>query len=163
MKRAIYSGLIAAALMIALISIPVWAQISNFDSIIASGDVTAGDDITSGDDVISTDDVTVGDDIVIGGLERLTAATAISVTTDGTVTPTGSYQPLESAGTVATSDITVLTAGTIVHLVNTTNTSITFTDTATLKLSGNAALGQYDTLTILSDGTNWIEVGQVNN
>ena len=43
-----------------------------------------------------------------------------------------------------------------------TNT-ITITDTGTLKLSGNAALGQYDTITLWSDGTNWIEISETNN
>lgn len=163
MRRPLLSSLIAVALLVVLLSLPAIAQISNFDSIVASGDVTANDDITSGDDVIATDDVTVGDDIVVGGLYQLTAATTITVSNDSTVTPTGSYQPLTSAANVGTATIAVQGAGTVVHLVNTTNTTITFTDTGTLKLSGNAALGQFDSLTLISDGTNWVEISEANN
>lgn len=163
------SALITAVLLGVLMSLPAIAQISNFDSIVASGDVTAGDDLTAGDDVISTDDVTVGDDIVvtddatIGGLYKLSKAVSVTVTPGSTITPVGSYQLLTSAANVGTSDITVLAAGTVVHLINVANTTITLTDTGTLKLSGNAALGQYDSLTIISDGTNWIEVSETNN
>jgi len=41
--------------------------------------------------------------------------------------------------------------------------TITLTDTGTLKLGGNAALGQYDSITLLSDGTNWIQVSKADN
>jgi hypothetical protein len=91
------------------------------------------------------------------------AQTAISVTHDAIITPTGSYQQLESAGTVGTSSIAAGSAGQILVLVNTTNTTITISDTGTLKLSSNAALGQYDSLTLISDGTNWIEIGEGGN
>ena len=43
-----------------------------------------------------------------------------------------------------------------------TNT-ITITDTAPLIMAGNLALGQYDNLTLRSDGTRWIEMGRSNN
>ena len=87
----------------------------------------------------------------------------MTVTTDGTITPTGSYQPLSSSGNVQTASITAGTAGDILFLVNTANTTITISDTGTLKLGGNRALGQYDTLTLMSDGTNWIERSFTNN
>lgn len=145
MKRAILSGVIAALLLVALVSLPVLAQISNFDNIVVSNDFV------------------VVDDANVGGLMRYTAATAVTVSNDSTVTPTGSYQPLTSAGNAGTATITVLSAGTVVHFVNTANTTITFTDTGTLKLSGNAALGQFDTLTVVSDGTNWVELSKTNN
>jgi len=48
-------------------------------------------------------------------------------------------------------------------LVNVGSNTITLTDTGTLKLSANAALGQYDTITLQSDGTNWIELAKANN
>jgi hypothetical protein len=41
--------------------------------------------------------------------------------------------------------------------------TITLTDTGTLKLSGNAALGQYDNITLMSDGANWVELSETNN
>lgn len=46
MKRAILSGLIAALLLVALVSLPVLAQISNFDNIVITNDLVVGDDIT---------------------------------------------------------------------------------------------------------------------
>lgn len=108
-------------------------------------------------------DLTVGDDIAVTGDLVLTPATPISVTMNATITPLGSYQPLTSAGTVNTASITVGAAGTVLTLVNSANTSIVFTDTGTLKLTGNITLGQYDTLTLVSDGTNWVMRSTANN
>lgn len=104
-------------------------------------------------------DLTLSDDL------NLTAQSAATVTNGGDVTPSGAYVPLTAAGNVGTSSIvtTSATTGDIVQFVNSANVTITFTDTGALKLSGNAALGQYDTLTLLFDGTNWIEIAQVDN
>jgi hypothetical protein len=85
------------------------------------------------------------------------------LTQDATLTPTGTYQPIASAGNIGTSSVAVLAAGTVVNIINTSNVTINFTDTGTLMLSGDAALGQYDTLTLWSDGTNMIEIAQTNN
>lgn len=94
---------------------------------------------------------------------RLSPNTAISVTQNMTITPRGSYQPLESAGNVGTAAIARGNAGDVLLLINQTNTTITISDTGTLKLGGNRALGQFDTLTLVSDGTNWIERAFTNN
>lgn len=115
------------------------------------------------DDAAVGDDLTVADDTVLAGDLTLTPATAITLTMNATLTPLGSYQPIRSAGTVNTSSITAGTAGDVLTLVNIANTSIVFTDTGTLKLGGNRTLGQYDTLLLVSDGTNWIEVSTTNN
>lgn len=157
MKRAVFSGLIAAALLGVLLSLPVLAQISNFDSIVASGDVTAGDDVVAGDDA------TVGDDLSVGGWINGNAATAVTVTAGGTITPTGTYQRITAAAARGTSSVTGHAAGRIVFLVNVGSNTITLTDTGTLKIAGNAALGQYDTILLQSDGTNWIELARANN
>lgn len=89
--------------------------------------------------------------------------TSITVANDTVITPLGSYQPISSAGTVGTASITVQAAGFELTLVNTAATTITFTDTGTLKLTGNIALGQYDTLRLISDGTNWLQLSTANN
>jgi hypothetical protein len=89
--------------------------------------------------------------------------TALAVTMNGTITPVGSYQPLTSAGTVNTASITAGDEGDLLYLVNEANTSIVLTDTGTLKLGGTRTLGQFDSLTLVSDGTNWIELAFVNN
>lgn len=113
-------------------------------------------------DWIVARDLTVRDDLATVDL-TLTPAAEIVVTMNATITPLGSYQPLSSAGTVNTSSITVGPAGNLLTLVNTANTSIVFTDTGTLKLSGNITLGQFDTLTLVSDGVNWVQRSTSNN
>lgn len=123
--------------------------------------LTTGNVVATAGDVTAGDDATVSDDLTVGGFTRITAQTGITVTT-AAFTPTGTYQPIASAGTV-TPTITVLAAGTMVRLVNTTNTSIVLVDTSTVKLAGNITLGQYDSLTLVSDGANWIELARSNN
>lgn len=95
------------------------------------------------------------------------AATPVAVTPGGTVTPLGSYQPITAAasgtGTSTIAGCASGTAGERVTFVNTSANTITFTDTGTLKLSGNAALGQYDDLILICDGTNWIQTGKTDN
>jgi hypothetical protein len=94
---------------------------------------------------------------------RLRAATPISVTQGATITPTASYQPLQSAGNVSTAAIATGSAGDLLILINAADTTITISDTGTLKLSGNIALGQFDALTLISDGTNWTQIATSNN
>ena len=101
--------------------------------------------------------------IKVGTFHRLTERTAISVTTDGAVDPTGSYQQLTASEAVQTSDVTCGSEGDIVIYANTVNQTITLTDTGALKLTGNFAMGQYDTLTVLNDGTNCLEIARSNN
>ncbi len=101
--------------------------------------------------------LTVSDTAALDAL-RFPAQSSLTIVNDTTITPTGSYQPITAAGAVGTSSITAMSAGYVLTLVNTGSNTITFTDTGTLKLSGNAALGQYDALKLMSDGTNWIQV-----
>lgn len=129
-------------------------------------DLTVGDDVTATGDIagasVAASSMTLTGAGVLGTV-RLTPATAISVTMNMTVTPAGSYQPLTSAGTVGTGVIVAGSAGDVLTLVNNSNTTITISDTGTLKLSGNIALGQYDTLVLISDGTNWVQLATTNN
>jgi hypothetical protein len=114
--------------------------------------------LSAGSAVQADGDVATGSDLQVAAFVRTVPTTAISVTNGATITPTGTYQPLESAGNVGFSGIAVGTAGDHLILINESNTTITLTDTGTLMLSGNAALGQYDVIHLLSDGTNWIQV-----
>lgn len=91
------------------------------------------------------------------------AQMTITVAQNSVITPTGVYQPLTAEATCGTASIAALPAGNIVVFENLSTNTITLTDTGTLKLGGNAALGQYDTLTVISDGTNWIQVSKVDN
>lgn len=153
MKRILSLRLSTALLILALLVAPVVAQsgVSNFTNVKASGYTVAGSYLES---TTYTK---------VGTFLRMVPGSTVTVTTDGTITPTGSYQPLSSSGNVQTASITAGTAGDILFLVNTANTTITISDTGTLKLGGNRALGQYDSLTLMSDGTNWIERSYTNN
>lgn len=101
--------------------------------------------------------------VSLGTLISASPVTTITVVADGTVTPTGFNQPISAAGGVGTSSITVLPNGSLVLLTNVGSNTITFTDTGTLVLGGNAALGANDTLLIKSDGTNWYQVSKADN
>lgn len=140
------------------------------DDLIAGDDVTVTDAVTAAD-VTASDDVSVGDDLTVTGLATVgetldvtgastlaslsvtgaesvgtfqlwSPVTAISVTTNGYITPTGSLQPLTSFGNVYTAHISCGAAGRVIVLYNQSNTTITITDTGTVMLSGNTALGQ---------------------
>lgn len=103
--------------------------------------------------------------VSVGRFLRLVPRTAISVTADGYITPTGSYQRLDSAGNVATSgaNVAVMTAGTMLVLVNHGSNTITLTETGTLISAGNIALGPEDSAILLSDGTSWRQISGSNN
>jgi hypothetical protein len=152
MRRVIFSASIAAGLLAALLSLPVLAQgITNFDTIWLSGDLRVADDATVIDDLTTRDFIA-------------SQQTSITVTDGMTITPTGAYQRITSAAATGTSAIGgYSTAGRVIVLVNVGSNTITLTDTGTLKLSGNAALGQYDNITLMSDGANWVELSETNN
>lgn len=99
------------------------------------------------------------------GLLRTGAGTTITVTAASAITPTASYQPITAAGAItdATLPTSGFLAGQRVTFVNSGSNSITILDSGTSKLAGNAALGQYDSLTVLFDGTNWIETNRSDN
>jgi hypothetical protein len=102
--------------------------------------------------------------VEVGTWQRYKAQTAVTVTQNGTINPTGTYQPVSAAAAVSTGSIAAGTAGDLLILEGTDDTkTVTISDTGTLKLGGNRALGADDTLTLLSDGTNWIELSFVNN
>lgn len=128
----------------------IGADGTDFDS---SGGLTLASGLT-----LSDGNATVADDFIV------TAQTAISATNGGVITATGTYQPIESAGTVTpTIETSGFTAGDLLVLINTANTTINIVDSGTAKLSAAAALGQYDSLILWFDGTNWIEISRSNN
>jgi hypothetical protein len=149
------------------------AGITNLDQLFLSASSTTptlkvnqsgtGDIVQFQDGGVEVFSIADGGALTMGTWGQWTAQTAISVTHDGIITPTGTYQQLESADAVGTSNVAAGSAGQLLVLVNTTNTTITISDTGTLKLSSDAALGQYDSLTLISDGTNWVELAQADN
>lgn len=132
-----------------------------------TGAVTMGNSLTVGTSIsvdgstTLTGDVATMADLSVADKFNVAAQTSITMTQAGTLTPTGSYQPITAGGSISFGDITAGEAGDLLVLINTSSNTIT--DTGTLKLSGNAALGQYDTITLWSDGTNWIEISETNN
>lgn len=90
---------------------------------------------------------------------------ALTVTMNGSINPTGTYQRLTAAGAVSVSgdDITVEPAGTVLILVNTGSNTITITETANIKSSGNIALGTLDSATLVSDGSDYYQIAASNN
>lgn len=168
MLKNILIALLILAVVATSNSLPALAQISNFTSIVLSSDLSVGDDATVVDqfvsaDMTATDDATVTDDLTVGSDVTITPQTVITITQAATLSPTGSYQQLTAAGAVSFGAITAGTAGDLLTLVNIGSNTITITDTGTLKLTGNLALGQYDSATLLSDGTNWIQLATANN
>lgn len=129
---------------------------------ITAADLTATDDITATDDLVVGDDLTVADDLTTADL-YLTQQSSQTITYAGTITPTGAYHQITADAARGTSSIAIGTSGRVVVLVNAGSNTITLTDTGTLKLSGNAVLGQTDNITLLSDGTNWIQLAKTDN
>lgn len=137
-------------------SITKFGTISAIKLIVSNGatvdDITTTDDATIGDDLAVTDDATIASDLT------LTPGTAETIGYDEQIDPTGSYHKITAAAARGTDNIAAGTAGDVLILHNVGSNTITLTDTGTLLLSGNAALGQNDTIILLSDGTNWIQV-----
>jgi len=135
------------------------------------GDVVIGDDLTVSDGLAVTGDQTltgalgVTGNATLAGELNFTAPSAITVTAGSTIATAGyTVVPIAASGTVGTSAVTgCSTAGKLTILRNTTAQTITITDTSTIMLGGNAALGQYDTLTLLGDGTNCLQISKADN
>ena len=134
-----------------------------------TGAATLGGDVSVGGAIGTVGSADIGGDLgvtgdsTLGGITNLTLATPITVSQDSIITATGTIQPIRSAAATSTASIFPGTAGDVLILENMVATAITFTDTGTLKLSANAVLNQYDTLTLFSDGVNWIELSTSNN
>jgi hypothetical protein len=96
-----------------------------------------------------------------GGL-MLIPGTAISVTDGSTITPTTAIQELTAAGNVG-AGLAACGDGQVLTLVNLSNVTITITDTGSIRLAGNAALGQWDSLTVVGSGVTCVEVARANN
>jgi len=94
--------------------------------------------------------------------------TACVVGAQTSITPTGTYQPLTSTAAVSTSLTTAIISGTVngqlLVLVNeNASDAITIVDGANTNLSGDAVLGADDTLMVMWDGNDWLEIAQGDN
>ncbi len=122
-----------------------------------------GQNPVSADDLITLGTTHFTDVAVAEGL-ALSAQDVITAADGAAIAPTGSYQPIAASAevtpTIATSGYS---AGTLLVLVNTGTNTINLADSGTAKLSGAAALGQYDAIGLIFDGTNWVEVARADN
>lgn len=94
--------------------------------------------------------------------------TALVLEAGVSVTPTGTYQPLTSAARITTSTSCAIISGTVngqfLVLVNENASDlITIDDGANTRLSGDAILGNDDTLMLMWDGADWLEIGGSDN
>lgn len=136
-----------------------------------TGNTTLGGTLAVTGNTTLTGNATVGGALsttganVTGTFARVTPSTVITVTAAGVITPTASFQKITAAGVItdATLSTTGFTAGDTLTIENTGSNSITILDSGAVKLAGNAALGQYDSLRAMFDGTNWIETGRSDN
>ena len=104
--------------------------------------------------------------IISGSHLTLEGSPVAQTITDGTedIAPTTSYHLLTAGGAVAnTMSVSGYSKGDVVILVNEAAQTITITDTGTTMLSATYGMAQYDTLSLLFDGTNWLETGRSNN
>jgi hypothetical protein len=162
-------NLLVVAMLVFGDSVPAWAQsaASRFTRVIINstlnvvGTTTLTGDVALGDDITVADDVTVSGDLA-SSIVKLTPSTLISLTNGATLTPAASLQPIGSPGTVYVT-LGVCPAGLVTTLENAINATINLTDTGTSKLTANFAMGQYDTLTLIGDGTNCYELARANN
>lgn len=87
-----------------------------------------------------------------------------SLTVSGaTITPTGSLVTLNANAAITITAIAGGAAGKVLVLTNVDTDTIIISETATLHLGGNRSLGQYDSVSLINDGTNWVETGFANN
>ena len=113
-------------------------------------------------------DVTASADVSTGLFAKLAEQTFISVTAGGTITATGTYQPIQSGSAVTTSLTIAIadgeTVGQILILVNENAADVIIIDNgANTHLSANISLGNDDTLWLIWDGADWLELGHVDN
>lgn len=142
-------------------SITRFGTVSAIKLIVSNGatvdDLTATDDLTVGDDAAVTDDATIGGDLTV------TPGSAETINYDEQIDPTGTYHKITATAARGTDNIAIGTAGDVLLLHNVGSNTITLTDTGTLLLNGNVALGQNDIVALLSDGTNWVQIAPVGN
>lgn len=100
----------------------------------------------------------------LSALNAIVAATAAPLVgvASTAVAPAGLLQPISMA-TAGTVPITIPAAGQIICIWNTGSETVTIADSGNQVLSASGALGQYDVLCGISDGTRFIEFARSNN
>jgi hypothetical protein len=109
----------------------------------------------------------VAGNVSVGGLLALSSS-PLSVSVNSTISPSSSFMVL-SANTVVTLNATTAIVdgsmtGALLILQGTSDiNTITIPDNANTRLGGSRILGDRDTLTLIFNGTEWVEIGYANN
>lgn len=126
-----------------------------------AGSATLGSVIVEGNgDVTGNFEVT--DHLLTQAELYLIPPDALAVTDGATITPTAAVMELTAAGAVG-AELVAAGDGQLLILINTSANTITISDTATLESTGDIALGQYDTLTLMGVGVKWYQLAASNN
>lgn len=154
-----------ALLLLAVLAVSVSAQSGSGGYLDVESNFRVWRESVFRGDIYAQDDITVTDVAALGTL-KYTAGTTQTIVADGPIAVTSSYALLSAAGSVGTSAVgtcNLLNQGQMLVLENVSNTTITITDTGTLKLSGNMVLAQWDSGAIVCDGTNWVQLYEQDN
>jgi hypothetical protein len=136
---------------------------------LTTADIVATDDVFITDAVVAdelalTTTFSAGSTVSVGTKLKLTAGAVLTPTDGAAFAPASSFQPIGAAGAIGISiSPSGWSSGQILVLYNATAQNIVISDTSTTMLSGDITLAQYDTLWLIHDGTNWVELGTSNN
>jgi len=153
---------------------------ANLDVVDIDGAVDFGGqelDLDSDNDTSITADTDDQIDFEVAGADELRITTTgpalveqtvVVVTAGSIITPTGAYQPITSTAEFTASASTAVADGTVVGqlliLVNENASDVIhIPDAANTNISAQADLGNDDTITLIWDGADWLEVAQVDN
>jgi len=130
--------------------------------------VKSGGSVGIGSSTTPAAKLDVQGDTIVRGLFTLASSTVIP-TAGSTLTPTTSYVKLNQTSSVALSATTAIADGAavgnvlILQAINTGAFAVTIPNTANTKLVAARALSTGDTLTLLWDGSDWVELSFSNN
>lgn len=172
--RKLITALLVAAILVGAFALAVDAQTTyqRFENLWARTLRSTGDTVVGGALAVtggsSMANLSSSGDVALGG--ALNTGTFVVNGSGGNLavvegTPLAAVRSFQQISAAATAGVTVTTLakGTELTLLNMGSNTITISDTGTTMLESNAALGQYDTLTLISDGTNMVELARSNN
>jgi hypothetical protein len=117
---------------------------------------------STGGTLAVTGNADVGGNVSIDNLIAFGNAGNVTVTPGAVLTPANTLTFVTAAGAAGVG-MGLGSTGQIVSVINMGTNAVTISDTVNSALSGDIALGQYDTLTMVFDGTRWIQLATANN
>lgn len=128
---------------------------------VAGALAATGNASTSGNMAV-TGNANVGGSASIDKLIAFGNAGNVAVTPGAVLTPVNTLTFVSATGAAGVG-MGLGSTGQVVSVINMGSNAITISDTVNSALSGDIALGQYDTLTMVFDGTRWIQLATANN